>query len=39
MEITEDIHMVAFHMIKQYIIKKLSPDNKSMGSVYDQRVS
>lgn len=38
MEVTEDIHMVAFHMIKQHIISRLSPENKSMGTVYDQRV-
>lgn len=40
MEITEDIHMVIFHTIKQALIKHLHGSNKvSMGSVYDSRLT
>ena len=38
MEITEDIHIIIFHAIKQVLIKKLKGDNFSMGSIYDARV-
>lgn len=39
MEITEDIHMVIFHTIKQALIKELHGSNSvSMGSVYDARL-
>ncbi len=38
MEITEDIHIIIFHAIKQQLIKKLKGDNYSMGSAYDNRV-
>ena len=38
MEVTEDVHLIAFHMIKMYIISQLSNPEKSMGTVYDQRV-
>ena len=38
MEITEDIHLIIFHAIKQKINLKLKGDNYSMGSNYDKRV-
>ena len=38
MEITEDIHIIIFHAIKQVLNKKLKGDNYSMGSNYDLRV-
>lgn len=38
MEITEDIHTIIFHAIKQVLIKKLKGDNFSMGNIYDARV-
>ena len=39
MEITEDVHMVIFHTIKQALIKHLhGTAHVSMGSVYDERV-
>jgi D-sedoheptulose 7-phosphate isomerase len=38
MEITEDIHIIIFHAIKQVINKKLKGDNFSMGRIYDARV-
>jgi D-sedoheptulose 7-phosphate isomerase len=38
MEITEDIHIIIFHAIKQIINKKLKGDNFSMGRIYDARV-
>jgi D-sedoheptulose 7-phosphate isomerase len=39
MEITEDIHIVIFHAIKQYIIKKIKGDNSIMGEAYEKRVA
>ncbi|MFB6305914.1 MAG: SIS domain-containing protein [Flavobacteriales bacterium] len=38
MEIAEDIHMIALHVIKQSIIKELGKEGKSMGMKYDERV-
>lgn len=38
MEVTEDIHLVAFHCIKQYIIAQLHDKPSSMGNIYDQRI-
>jgi D-sedoheptulose 7-phosphate isomerase len=38
MEITEDIHIVIFHAIKQMIMKELKGDDFSMGATYDARV-
>ena len=38
MEITEDIHTIIFHAIKQIINKKLKGDKYSMGYNYDKRV-
>lgn len=38
MEVTEDIHLVAFHAIKQYILELLKGTNTGMGEVYDKRV-
>lgn len=39
MEITEDIHIIIFHAIKQSLMKSLKGDNCSMGSTYDSRVN
>jgi len=38
MEITEDIHIIIFHAIKQVMMKELKGNNYSMGSTYDERV-
>ncbi|MDP4268404.1 MAG: SIS domain-containing protein [Bacteroidota bacterium] len=39
MEITEDLHLVAFHAIKQEIIIRLAGNMKvSMGEQYDKRI-
>jgi D-sedoheptulose 7-phosphate isomerase len=38
MEITEDIHVILFHAVKQVLIKKLKGENFTMGSIYDARV-
>jgi len=38
MEITEDIHIIIFHAIKQLINKKMKGDKYSMGFNYDKRV-
>lgn len=38
MEITEDIHIIIFHAIKQVMMKKLKGDDFSMGATYDARV-
>lgn len=38
MEISEDIHLISFHIIKQYLIKKIKGNNLGMGSAYDKRV-
>lgn len=38
MEITEDIHLIVFHSIKQAVMKILKGENSSMGETYDKRV-
>ncbi len=38
MEITEDIHIIIFHAIKQIINRKMKGDKYSMGFNYDKRV-
>jgi D-sedoheptulose 7-phosphate isomerase len=38
MEITEDIHIIIFHAVKQALIKRLKGENYSMGDIYDTRV-
>lgn len=38
MEVTEDIHLIIFHAIKQIINRKLKGDDYSMGEKYDRRV-
>lgn len=38
MEITEDIHIIIFHAVKQVLIKRLKGENYSMGDIYDARV-
>jgi len=37
MEVTEDIHIVIFHAIKQVIMKELKGSDFSMGATYDAR--
>jgi D-sedoheptulose 7-phosphate isomerase len=39
MEITEDVHTIIFHTIKQEINRRIKGDNYSMGSAYDHRVN
>ncbi len=38
MEITEDVHIIIFHAIKQSLMKRLKGDAYSMGDRYDERV-
>lgn len=38
MEVTEDIHLIIFHAIKQSIIHKIKGASFSMGENYDKRV-
>jgi D-sedoheptulose 7-phosphate isomerase len=38
MEITEDIHLIIFHAIKQNIIHRLKGDDYTMGFNYDKRI-
>lgn len=38
MEVTEDVHMVIFNIVKKEMQKRLLGDNPSMGRVYDERV-
>jgi D-sedoheptulose 7-phosphate isomerase len=39
MEITEDVHAIIFHSIKQEINRRIKGDNYSMGEKYDQRIN
>ncbi len=38
MEVTEDIHMVIFNIVKKEMQARLLGDKPSMGSIYDSRV-
>jgi D-sedoheptulose 7-phosphate isomerase len=38
MEITEDIHIIIFHALKQSLIRRLKGNGFSMGKTYDERV-
>lgn len=38
MEVTEDIHMVIFNIVKKAMMEKYLGDNPSMGGTYDARV-
>lgn len=38
MEVTEDVHMVIFNIIKKEMQARLLGDNPSMGKIYDGRV-
>jgi D-sedoheptulose 7-phosphate isomerase len=38
MEVTEDIHIIIFHAIKQMMMKELKGENSSMGDTYDKRI-
>jgi D-sedoheptulose 7-phosphate isomerase len=38
MEVTEDIHIIIFHAIKQAIMKQLKGSDYTMGKTYDERV-
>jgi D-sedoheptulose 7-phosphate isomerase len=39
MEITEDVHTIIFHTIKQEINRRVKGESYSMGTEYDKRVS
>jgi D-sedoheptulose 7-phosphate isomerase len=38
MEITEDVHIIIFHALKQSLMRRLKGDDFSMGTTYDERV-
>ncbi len=38
MEVTEDIHMVIFNIVKKEMMARLMGENPSMGGTYDERV-
>ena len=38
MEVTEDVHIIVFHAIKQKLMRTLKGDGFSMGATYDERV-
>jgi D-sedoheptulose 7-phosphate isomerase len=38
MEVSEDLHLIAFHTIKKEVMRRLMDKNPSMGGVYDERV-
>jgi D-sedoheptulose 7-phosphate isomerase len=38
MEVTEDIHMVIFNIVKKDMMARLMGDAPSMGGVYDARI-
>jgi D-sedoheptulose 7-phosphate isomerase len=38
MEVTEDVHIIVFHAIKQILMRTLKGDDFSMGTTYDERV-
>ncbi len=38
MEITEDVHIIIFHSLKQSLMRRLKGDDFSMGKTYDERV-
>jgi D-sedoheptulose 7-phosphate isomerase len=39
MEITEDVHTIVFHAIKQEINRRIKGEHYSMGTAYDERVN
>lgn len=38
MEVTEDVHMVIFNIVKKEMMVRLMGDNPSMGGTYDARI-
>ena len=38
MEVTEDVHMVIFNIVKKQMMTRLMGENPSMGFTYDQRI-
>ncbi len=38
MEMTEDLHLLCFHAIKQNLIQKINTNQTSVGSKYDERM-
>jgi len=38
MEVTEDVHIVVFHALKQALISRLKGDGYTMGELYDKRI-
>jgi len=39
MEVTEDVHMAVFNMVKKVVMARLLGDKPSMGGVYDARIN
>jgi D-sedoheptulose 7-phosphate isomerase len=39
MEVTEDVHMAIFNMVKKVVMARLLGDKPSMGGVYDRRIT
>ena len=39
MEISEDIHIIIFHAIKQMVLQKIKGKNVEMGDAYEKRVA
>lgn len=38
MEVTEDVHIIIFHTVKQIIMRELKGGTFTMGSAYDERI-
>lgn len=38
MEVTEDIHMILFNIVKKEMMARLMSENPSMGGTYDERI-
>lgn len=38
MEVSEDLHLIAFHTIKKEVMRRLMGEKPTMGEVYDERV-
>jgi hypothetical protein len=39
MEISEDIHIIVFHAIKQLVLKRIKGNQVEMGEAYEKRVA
>jgi D-sedoheptulose 7-phosphate isomerase len=38
MEVTEDVHIIIFHALKQSLMRRLKGNDTSMGQTYDERI-